>query len=287
MSDYIIYNGDFYEADKPVLKVHNRAFRYGDGLFESIRIINGKLYNFSGHYDRLLAGMKAFHLQVPEHFTKDYFYNQLDSLIQRNGIREGGIAKLSVFRKGEYGSYLSETNEPGFLLEAKHYHNNFFTLNPEGIDIDLFNEVPKPQSNYSIFKSCNAFFYVHAAMVAHQRGLKDILLVNEKGGIIESTNSNLFIVSNGVLYTPPLSEGCVGGTMRMNVINLAIKNGIKVYECIISPQHLLSCDEIILTNAVQGIKWVSSYRSKRFFHKVSDKLINFLNEDISAVHDGN
>lgn len=284
MSDFIIYNGEFFDADKPVINAHNRAFRYGDGLFESIRVINGKLYNFSGHYDRLVAGMRAFELDLPEHFSKDYFYNQLDSLIQRNGIHEGGIAKLTVFRKGEYGSYLSETNEPGFLLEARHYDTNLFTLNPEGIDIDLYSDIAKPQNGYSIFKSCNAFFYVHAAMEAHKRGLKDILLVNEKGGIIESTNSNLFIVSNGVLYTPPLSEGCVGGTMRMKVINLAIKNGIKVYECTISPQHLLSCDEIILTNAIHGIKWVSRYRSKRFFHKISDKLIGFLNEDIVAVH---
>lgn len=283
MTSYIIYNGEFQESDKPILHIHNRAFRYGDGLFESIRIVNGKLYNFEGHYDRLISGMKAFAINTPSNYTKDYFYNQLDSLIQRNGIHEGGIAKLTVYRKGEISAYFSETNEPGFLLEAKSYANNLFTLNAEGIDIDLYNEVAKPLNNYSIFKSTNAFFYVQASMKAHQRGLKDILLVNEKGGIIESTNSNLFIASNGVLYTPPLADGCVGGTMRMKVINLAIKNGVKVYECSISPQHLLSCDEIILTNAIQGIKWVSSYRSKRFFHKISDKLISYLNEDMRVI----
>ena len=112
--------------------------------------------------------------------------------------------------------------------------------------------------------------------------LKDVLLINSKGGIIESTNSNLFIVSNVVLYTPPLTDGCVGGTMRMKIINLALENNIKVYECGISPQHILSCDEIILTNAIQGVKWVSSYRTKRYFHKIADKLISFLNTDVKT-----
>ncbi len=278
----IIYNGEFCPSDKPIIHSSNRAFRYGDGLFESIRVVEGKVYNFEGHFNRLTAGMKALMFSVPDYFTQDYFLNQINSLVQRNGVNEGGRVKLSIYRKGVEPSYLSEDNLPGFVIEALPYANNQFQLNPEGIDIDLFNEMHKPINDYSVYKTSNAFFYVHASLKAHEKGLKDVLLINEKGGIIESTNSNFFIVSNGVLYTPPLSEGCVGGTMRMKIINLAIANGIKVYECTISPQHLLSCDEIILTNAIQGIKWVSSYRTKRFFHKVSDLLIQFLNEDVAA-----
>lgn len=279
MSLDIIYNGEFFPEDKPILAVNNRSFRYGDGLFESIRVIKGKIYNFEGHFNRLKEGMKAFNFDFPDYYSADFFLNQINSLLQRNGITEGGRVKLSIYRKGKHSSYLSESNEPGFIIEARKYKNNLFELNPEGIDIDLFNDIPKIVNTYSIYKSSNAFFYVNAAMVAHSKGLEDILLVNEKGAIIESTNSNLFIVSNGVLYTPPLSDGCVGGTMRMRIINLALENNVKVYECRISPQHLLSCDEIILTNAIQGIKWVSSYRTKRFFHKVSNQLIELLNQD--------
>jgi branched-chain amino acid aminotransferase len=141
----------------------------------------------------------------------------------------------------------------------------------------------KPKNKYSSFKTTNAYFYVNAIIDAKQKGLGDNLLVNEKNNIIESTNSNFFIVSNGVLYTPPLSSGCVGGTMRMKVINLALENGIKVYESSITAGHLLSCDEIILTNAIQGVKWVRSYKTKRFFHKISDKMIELLNYDTKAV----
>jgi len=278
----LIYNGEFFPEDQPILSVSNRSFRYGDGLFESIRVVNGHVYNFEGHYRRLLEGMEAFNFEVPSNYSVEFFLNQINSLVQRNGIKEGGRIKLSIYRKGVESSYLSEVNDPGFIIEARPYFSNYFTLNPEGIEIDLFNEIPKIVNNYSIYKSSNAFFYVNASIEAKKRGLKDLLLVNSRGGIIESTNSNLFIVSNGVLYTPPLSEGCVGGTMRMKIINLALENGVKVYECTISPQHILSCDEIILTNAIQGIKWVSSYRTKRYFHKIADKLISFLNEDLKA-----
>jgi branched-subunit amino acid aminotransferase/4-amino-4-deoxychorismate lyase len=280
----LIYNGEFFPVDKPIIKASNRSFRYGDGLFESIRALDGEVYNFENHFARLIEGMKACHMEIPENFTIDFFKNQISSLLQRNGIREGGRVKLTVFREGEAPSYFPETNEPGFVIETLEYPDNKFVLNPEGLEVDLYNNMPKTVNDYSVFKSTNSFFYVNAIMYARYNDLKDCLLVNSRGAIIESTNSNLFIVSNGVLYTPPLTDGCVGGTMRMKIINLALESGIKVYEASISPQHLLSCDEIILSNAIQGVKWVSSYRTKRFFHKISDKLIELLNEDFKATH---
>ncbi len=283
MSTDLIYNGEFFPSDKPILSINNRSFRYGDGLFESIRVINGEVYNFHAHFSRLTEGMKAFMMEIPAYFTIDYFHNQMRSLLQHNGIHHGGRVKLTVYRKGEIASYFSETNEPGFIIEAESFPANDFILNTEGIDIDVYNDIAKPKNKYSSYKTTNAFFYVNAIIDAKQNGLGDNLLVNDRNNIIESTNSNIFIVSNGVLYTPPMTSGCVGGTMRMKVINLALENGIKVYESPITAGHLLSCDEIILTNAIQGVKWVRSYKTKRFFHKISDKLIELLNYDTKAV----
>ena len=120
--------------------------------------------------------------------------------------------------------------------------------------------------------------YILASIKAAESGLDDLLISNEKGGILESSSSNLFVVSNGVLYTPGLDEGCLAGTMRMLIINLALKNGIKVYECNILPQNLLAADEIFLTNAIKGITWVSGYRTKRYFNNMSKKMTAILNE---------
>jgi len=283
LSADLIYNGEFYPSNQPILSINNRSFRYGDGLFESIRVVNGEVYNFEAHFTRLIEGMRMFNIEIPEYFTIEYFENQIKSLIQHNGIHKGGRVKLTIYRKGEVASYYSETNEPGFIIEAESFSSNEFELSTDGIDIDVFDEITKPLNKYASFKTTNAFFYVSAIHAAKEKGLGDHLLINEKMNIIESTNSNFFIVSNGILYTPPLSSGCVGGTMRMKVINLALANNIKVYESPITAGHLLSCDEIILTNAIQGIKWVRSYKTKRFFHKMADQLVKFLNEDTRAV----
>ena len=283
MSADLIYNGEFYPSNQPILSINNRSFRYGDGLFESIRVVNGEVYNFEAHFTRLIEGMRMFNIETPEYFTIEYFENQIKSLIQHNGIHKGGRVKLTIYRKGEVASYYSETNEPGFIIEAESFSSNEFELSTDGIDIDVFDEITKPLNKYASFKTTNAFFYVSAIHAAKEKGLGDHLLINEKMNIIESTNSNFFIVSNGILYTPPLSSGCVGGTMRMKVINLALANNIKVYESPITAGHLLFCDEIILTNAIQGIKWVRSYKTKRFFHKMADQLVKFLNEDTRAV----
>jgi len=283
LSADLIYNGEFYPSNQPILSINNRSFRYGDGLFESIRVVNGEVYNFEAHFTRLIEGMRMFNIETPEYFTIEYFENQIKSLIQHNGIHKGGRVKLTIYRKGEVASYYSETNEPGFIIEAESFSSNEFELSTDGIDIDVFDEITKPLNKYASFKTTNAFFYVSAIHAAKEKGLGDHLLINEKMNIIESTNSNFFIVSNGILYTPPLSSGCVGGTMRMKVINLALANNIKVYESPITAGHLLFCDEIILTNAIQGIKWVRSYKTKRFFHKMADQLVKFLNEDTRAV----
>ncbi len=117
-----------------------------------------------------------------------------------------------------------------------------------------------------------------ASIKAQERQLDDLLISNDVGGILESSSSNLFVVSNGVLYTPGLEEGCLAGTMRMQIINLAIRNNIRVYESNILPQNLLVADEIFLTNAISGITWISGYRTKRYFNNTSKRLIHLLNE---------
>ena len=164
------------------------------------------------------------------------------------------------------------------MIEVYPIESNSFELNSKGIELDIYLDHKKSRSKLSNYKTKNGLVYVMAAIAAKEKGLDDYLITNDVGGILEGTTSNLFVVSNGVLYTPGLEEGCMAGTMRMQIINLALKNGMKVYECNILPQNLLVADEIFLTNAVQGILWVSSYRTKRYFNNVSRKLTGILNE---------
>ncbi len=279
---YSILNGKLVDADAKILTAQNRGFKYGDGVFETIRIVGGMPFNVENHVSRMLNGMRIIKMNVPKHYTTSYFEELIEQLSKSNRIMEGGRARITVFREGS-GAFIPESNDVRFLISVEAYDHNGFTLNKDGLNIGLYQEYQKTVDRLSVFKTCNSLPYILAGVYAKENNYDDVLILNSKGSIIEAVSSNIFIVSNGVLYTPSLDDGCVGGTMRMNVINCAIANGIKVYECSLSPQNLLAADEIFLTNAISGINWVSGYKTKRYFHSVAGEMIRLVNASISNL----
>lgn len=273
---YVNNNGEVIQNNGPVIRSGNRGYLYGDGLFETIRVVNGKPINLNNHVGRLLEGAKSLKMRTPSFYSAEFFEKLIIDLLERSDIKYGGKCRLSLDRIAG-GTYTPESNEVEYFLEVYPLENNLFQLNPKGLEIDLFMDLRKPKNFLSGFKTKNGLIYVLASIAAKEKGVDEFLLHNENGGIIEATSSNIFVVSNGVLYTPGLEEGCLAGTMRMQVINLALENGIKVYECNLMPQNLLVADEIFLTNAVQGVKWVSGYRTKRYINTTAKQFIDLLN----------
>ncbi|MFT6502501.1 MAG: branched-chain amino acid aminotransferase [Crocinitomicaceae bacterium] len=274
---YVNSNGTILENDGPTIQAGNRGHLYGDGVFESIRIIRGRPVNLTNHILRMLEGAKMIKMRAPNYLNESFFADKIGELLQKSGITEAGRCRISLDR-ATGGTYIPESNEVEYFIEVYPMESNSFKLNQRGLEVDLFMDLKKPKSKLSNFKTKNGLIYILAAITAKEKNLDDYLISNSQGGILESTSANLFVVSNGVLYTPGLEEGCLAGTMRMQVINLAIKNGIKVYECNVLPQNLLVADEIFLTNAIKGIVWVSGYRTKRYFSTTAKKLIDLLNE---------
>lgn len=274
---YVNNNGVVLPADEPSIYSGNRGYLYGDGVFESIRVISGRPINLDNHIKRMLEGATKIKMRPPSYFTVEFFEEKILELLQKSGITEGGKCRVSMDRSMG-GTYAPESNEVEFFIEVFPMDTNSFKLNTRGVEVDIYMDLKKEKTPISNYKTKNGLIYVLAAISAKEKGLDDHLISNFSGGILESTAANLFVVSNGVLYTPGLEEGCLAGTMRMQVINLAIKNGIKVYECNILPQNLLVADEIFLTNAVQGVTWVSGYRTKRYFSNTARKIVDLLNE---------
>jgi branched-subunit amino acid aminotransferase/4-amino-4-deoxychorismate lyase len=259
VSAYVNNNGVMIPADSYSIRSGNRGHIYGDGLFESIRIINGRPINLDNHLKRLSEGMKVLRMNVPQQFSLSFFEEEIQNLCAQNNIEKGGRVRLSIDRK-QGGFYMPHNNDVEYFIEANSLPNNRFLLNEAGYKIDQFEDMKKQINLLSSFKTKNGLLYIMAKLRARETGLDDLLIQNDRMGIIEGGSANLFIVSNGVLYTPGLDSGCLGGTMRMQIINLALSHNIKVYECNISPQNLLVADEVFLTNAIEGIIWVSSYR---------------------------
>jgi len=274
---FVNSNGTILPNDGPSIIAGNRGHLYGDGVFESIRIMNGKPLNMANHVKRLLEGAVALKMRPSVFFTVAFFEEKVKQLIEKSEIIEGGKCRISLDRISG-GTYTPASNEAVYFIEVYPIENNNFDLNSKGWEIDLYSDLKKVKNSLSNYKTKNGLLYVMAAINATERQLDEVLIVNEKGAILESSSSNLFVVSNGVLYTPGLDEGCLAGTMRMQIINLAVSHGIKVYECTIFPQNIIAADEIFLTNAIRGITWVSGYRTKRYFNNSSRKLVAYLND---------
>jgi branched-subunit amino acid aminotransferase/4-amino-4-deoxychorismate lyase len=278
MQDLFVNNNGAVIPNKgATIAAGNRSYLYGDGLFESIRIMNGKPINVVNHFNRMVEGAKAIKMRFPTFFTVEFFEDKVKELIALSAIKEGGKCRISLDR-ALGGTYIPETNEISYFIEVYPYESNYFELNSKGYEVDIYREIKKQKNFLANFKTKNGLLYVMTAIAAKEKGLDDYLLINENDAVIESSNSNLFVVSNGVLYTPSLEDGCLAGTMRMQVINIALTHGIKVYECAILPQNLLAADEIFLTNAIRGIVWVGGYRTKRYFNTVGRKIQSFLND---------
>ncbi len=274
MSEFVNINGQVFPADGPVIGLDNRAFHFGDGLFESMRVVGGKVRFIDAHWARLATGAEVLRIGMPKQLTSTSLQQMIEDLVQRTG-HTSARCRLTLHRGGG-GFYRPETNDGAFTIEIAPLPDPTYVENDHGLMVDIWPEMRKPLNDLARHKTLNCLYYVLASIWSQQRGLDDCLLQNDRGNIIESSCGNLFIVSNGVLYTPSLSDGCVGGVMRAQVINLALANNIKVYECSLNPQNLLAADELFITNAVKGIQWASTYRTKRYQHKLSATLVDLL-----------
>ena len=275
----VCFNGEILNVEDIELNDVRRGFSFGDGAFETIKIVNGLPLFLNYHYKRLSSALKKLKIDVDQHFRIEELKSNILNLIELKNIQQGGVVRLSVYRTGT-GTYLPNSNKLSYIIEIKKSSSNLYQTNDKGLKIDVFNDILKPINFLSPYKVANAQLYVLASIYFKEHELDDVLIKNSNDNIIETTNSNFFISSNGVLYTPPLSEGCVGGIMRMQVINLAISNGMLVYENPIHIKHLLSADEIIITNAINGIRWVGQYKDKRYYNSLAEKLTNLLNQEI-------
>jgi len=272
------YNGEIVPAGQQVLQLNNRAFRYGDGIFESMRMIKGNLQYANLHAKRLQAGMKALKLENYSDLDIDFLKEKAKELSTRNKAKNGRL-RLTVFRDAD-GLYTPTDNKLAYTIEWETLEDQQYTLNQRGLIMNVFEDIPKPINSLSNLKTCNSLTYVLAGVYKQRNRLDDAFILNQNGFLCESISSNIFIKYNGTLYTPALSEGCIKGVMRQVVIELALKNSIPVTEAQINPQILNEADEVFLTNATKGIQWVLGFNRKRYFYEISRLLSTKLNEQV-------
>jgi len=276
----INFNGNIAAQDDNVL-TQNRAFLYGDGVFETLKIINNKILFLEDHYFRLMASMRVVRMEIPMNFTMEYFEEQILKLVQENGISASARARITVFRN-DGGLYLPKTNEISFLIHATVLENTLYVLNTASYEVDLYKDFYVTKQLLSSIKTTNKIINVTGSIFAHENDLENCILLNDTKNVVEVLQGNLFMLSGKKLITPPVSEGCLNGIMRKQILALAKKVAeIEVLEEIISPFDLQKADELFLTNVITGIQPISKYRKKEFKNDLAHLLVQKLNESIS------
>ena len=277
----INFNGNIVLKDSNIL-TENRSFLYGDGVFETVKIVNGKILFLEDHYFRLMASMRVVRMEIPMNFTMEFFEEQILSLVKRNNLVQSSRARITMFRN-DGGYYLPVTNDVSYLIHAIALDEMSYTTNTNTYEVDLFKDFYITKQLLSSIKSTNKLLNVTASIYASENGLDNCILLNDTKNVVEAIQGNIFMLLGNKLITPPVSEGCLNGVMRKQVLAIAKKlPELKVVEEIISPFDLQKADQLFLTNVIKGIQPITKYRKKEFTTTLAQELTALLNELIAG-----
>ena len=272
----INFNGALQDSDFH-MSFANRSFLYGDGVFETLKIANNKILFWEDHYFRLMASLRIVRMDIPMSFTMEYIEEQILVLVRAMNIHESARVRFTAYRNSE-GFYLPNNNSISFVIQASKLDNLKYNYSPIQFEVDLYKDFIVPKQLLSTLKTTNKITNVTASIFAKENQLDTTLLLNENKNVIEAANGNLFMVMENKLITPPISEGCLNGIMRKQIIAIAKKmDSITVLESPISPFDLQKADELFITNCIIGIQPITKYRKKEFEVRMAKQLIEKLN----------
>lgn len=260
----------------------NRGFLLGDAVFETFKIVNNRILFLEDHYFRLMSSMRILRMEIPMNFTMEFLEQQILELIQINEIEDSARVRMTVFRNSG-GFYLPETNEISYLIQSSELKSNQYILNNDRYEVDLFKDYYVTKQLLSSIKSTNKAVQIVGSIFAKENDLQNCLLLNDSKNVIEALNGNLFMLKDGKLTTPPISEGCLNGIMRKQILSIVKKMDVEVVEEIISPFDLQKADELFVTNVIQGVQSVTKYRKKDFTNEFATKIINELNQQFVLI----
>jgi branched-chain amino acid aminotransferase len=269
-------NGTIVSQEENIL-TQNRAFLYGDAVFETVKIVNSKILFLEDHYFRLMASMRVVRMEIPMNFTMEYLEEQILSVVNANEISDSARARITVYRN-DGGYYLPKNNSVSFLVHALALDNVKYLFSSAPYEVDLYKDFYITKQLLSSIKTTNKMINITASIFADENSLDNCLLLNDSKNVVEAIQGNVFMLLGNKLVTPPVSEGCLNGIMRKQILQLAKKiENIEVVEEIISPFDLQKADEIFITNVIKGIQPITKYRKKEYTVKLAEKLVENLN----------
>ena len=278
----INFNGLIVSNDTNIL-TRNRAFLYGDAVFETVKIMDYKVLFLEDHYFRLMSSMRVIRMEIPMNFTMEYLEEQILTLAKSKNMAISSRARITAYRN-DGGYYLPQDNTVSFLISVESLDTAFYPIYKKDYVVDLYTDFYISKQLLSSIKTTNKIINITASIFANENGLDNCLLLNDSKNVIEALQGNLFMLKGNVLTTPPVSEGCLNGVMRKQILTLARKiEYLEVVEEVISPFDLQKADELFITNVIKGIQPITKYRKKEFTTDLASKLIRNLNDTLGSV----
>ena len=256
----------------------NRGLHYGDGVFETIKVAGGKVLFWEDHYFRLMASMRILRMEIPSNFTPEYLEEEIRKTISELGQTSDAYrVKLLVWRK-EGGKYTPHTNDVDYLIQAEPLKNAFYSWSDATYEVELFKDHFVASGLLSTLKTTNRMLNVLGSIFAEENEYDNCFLLNENKNIIEVLNGNIFVVNGNSIKTPPLSDGCINGIMRKQILSICAKlPDLEIAEASVSPFELQKADELFITNTIVGIRSITNYRKKKYETAVAKELLGKLN----------
>lgn len=270
MMNHFIYNGKFFPEDTPVFGADSRGFKFGDGLFETMKCVNSNIILLDEHIERLWHGMYILKFDLPKHFTTSYLKDQLDSLLKKNKQVNARI-RLTIIR-GKGGIFDPENLYPNYIIQSWLLATNTSTLNVNGLQLCIYREALKSIDSFSNVKHNNFLPYSMAALYAKSMQCNDAVILNSEHRICETSIANIFMIKNGIVTTPPLSEGCIAGVMRHFIIKQLKNINVVCIEKDFLQADLMEADEVFVSNSMYNIRWVAAIGDIEFSNQLTSQI---------------
>lgn len=217
-------------------------------------------------------------MEIPSTFSPEFLEEEIGNIIEANDLNTSPARiRFAVYRQ-QGGYYTPATRDIGYVISVEPMEDSFYLFNDKPYEIELFKDHYVNSGLLSSIKSNNRAVNVLGSIYARENDYDNCLLLNEKKGVVEALNGNVFLVKGKTIKTPPISDGALNGIIRKQILNILKKtDDYQLEETSISPFELQKADELFITNVAQGIQPVSKYRKKNFKNEVAKDLLSKLN----------
>jgi branched-chain amino acid aminotransferase len=245
-SQWIFLGGEFVKKEDAVVSVFDHGFLYGDGVFEGIRVYSGNVFRLDAHLKRLFESAQSIMLEIP--YTQEEMTQLIVETIRKNQLESAYIRVVVSRGKGNLGLDPSSCSQPNVIIIAEQlalYPKEFYD---RGIKIaSVASRRNRPDVLSPQVKSLNYLNNILVKLEANQAGVDEALMLNDQGYVTEGSADNIFIVKNGVIYTPPVYLGALEGITRNAIIDVARAKGFEVRETPFTRHDVYVADEVFLT----------------------------------------